>query len=168
MNSGKWTCCYLVLVVTLSPQHSLSLAPITRLFCHQTCIPRTQARPWPNDCLCRGERKLRLWYDFQQQPMLLKATVAFALHTHTTPPCSLLTIKPEPEIHSGLPPPKPSIMAVLLWGSPSSLINNKDPIGNYIRAATTWVIVGVTNVSLSQHAQCLLWWDSRVRSSLVR
>ena len=69
--------------------------------------------------------------------MLLKATVAFALHTHTTTPCSLITIKPEPEIHSGLLPPKPSIMAVLLWGSPSSLINNKDPIGNYIRAATT-------------------------------
>lgn len=95
----------------MSLDYTLNKNSISRLFLWQTCTPRLQAHPLPNDHQWRVEQKLSFWYDLQQKPIMLKAMVAVQLDACTSTPCLLLTRKPCP---TSPHPKKPSCLKVVL------------------------------------------------------
>jgi hypothetical protein len=112
--------------------------------------------PLTNDHQCRGEQKLSLWYDFQHQPIMLEATVAFQLDAYMLTSCLLLTIKPCPIDIWGSP--QPSCVMVVCWRGLSSL--NKDPGVSCIKFLLSVFFCffvfffgggGITNTSLTLH-----------------
>jgi hypothetical protein len=168
LNSGKLTGISFQVV----PQQYLSLAPVSRLIPNKTRVSRLhsqqdqcvqvipptnlhsilQAHPLLIYHECRKEQKLSLWYESQHQPIVLKA-ITFQLDACSWTPCLLLTIKPCPKRHLGLPHHQnhPEWWWCV-WGMVVQASWNR--IKTLLWVASDWLLCvfwGNTNISLTQH-----------------
>jgi len=150
------------------PGYTVKKPSIPRLFPQQTCMPRLQAHPLPNNHQCRGEQKLSL-YDSQHQTIMLKATVAFQLDACTCTPCLLPTTKPCLDRHSKLPLPNHQNQpawwwCIDMWGARGGGSVSWSRIKTLLWVTSDWLLSdfgGITNFPWHDNYHGLILWNSK-------